>query len=155
MFYHIIRCVTGDPDSYKLDPEDTSVVHLKVGRSANLVERIDEWAKQCGSKEQVLRGWWPGTIEDDDNESSLLRGCVNPGAKGICSHRLERLIHLELADLTTHTPYLKKGFPNMASPALEESPVKKEEEDENWCSKLLNPAVKYGRRCLGPCPDCE
>lgn len=79
---------------------------------------------------------------------------MNPGVEGVCSHRLERLIHLELADLVVHMPYLK-DFPNITSPALDETPNTKEDDDKDLSSKLTVPAVKYGRQSLGPCPDCE
>lgn len=75
------------------DPKTPNHVNLKVGRAVNMVKRLDEWAKQCGSKEVVLRGWWPGKIvdNDDDNGSagSLLRGRVQAGDKGKFCHRLE------------------------------------------------------------------
>lgn len=91
------------------------MVQLKVGRAVNLVKRIDQWGKQCGSKEQVLRGWWPGTVEDD--QTSLMKGRVVAGEKGAWCHRLERLIHLELADLVKFKPYLDPQFPrNKAVP---------------------------------------
>lgn len=147
-----------------IDPGDSSVVHLKVGRAVNLVKRIDEWGKQCGSKEQVLRGWWPGTVENDDSESSLMKGRVKPGDRGACCHRLERLIHLELADLTVHTPYLNKDFPNIPSPALDKTSAKGQKGDNGSSSSLTVPA-KGGRQSPGsparfrrnrdPCPDCE
>jgi hypothetical protein len=74
------------------DPNTPDEVHIKVGRSVNLVKRLDEWGKQCVSREVILRGWWPGTIEDNDQEEgtvSLLKGRINPGEKGKYCHRLE------------------------------------------------------------------
>ena len=60
----------------------------------NLVKRIDQWVKQCGSKEQVLRGFYPGFIEPekdvDDGSTSLLKGRVVAGKKGPWCHRLGR-----------------------------------------------------------------
>lgn len=141
------------------------MIHLKVGRAVNLVKRIDEWGKQCGSKEQVLRGWWPGTVENDDSETSLMKGRVKPGDKGACCHRLERLIHLELADLAVHTPYLHEKFPNpnMLSPSLDQ-PASRGPKNQNGSSSSLNTPVKSARRSpgsparfrqnKGPCPDC-
>lgn len=67
--------------------EGPNQVLLKVGRAVNLVKRIDEWSKQCGSKEVILRGWWPGTVEED---TSLIKGRVKAGEKGKYCHRLER-----------------------------------------------------------------
>ncbi|EIN08043.1 hypothetical protein PUNSTDRAFT_88830 [Punctularia strigosozonata HHB-11173 SS5] len=94
------------------DKKTPSHIHLKVGRAVNLTKRIDEWGKQCKSKEPILRGWWPGSVEEDN--SSLLKGRVKAGDKGPCCHRLERLVHLELTDLTLNKPYLHPNFPNQA-----------------------------------------
>ena len=49
------------------DPNSPSTIKLKVGRAVNLNKRIDQWGKQCSSKEQVLRGWYPGIVEPDDS----------------------------------------------------------------------------------------
>ncbi|EKM55964.1 uncharacterized protein PHACADRAFT_256946 [Phanerochaete carnosa HHB-10118-sp] len=92
---------TANPDS----------VHLKVGRTVNLVKRINEWSKQCESKEQVLRGYWPGDGTDD--ASNLMKGRVKVGDPGKYCYRLERLIHLELADLIVNRPYLLSGYPKL------------------------------------------
>ena len=93
------------------DPETPSKIQLKVGRAVNLAKRIDQWDKQCGSKEKVLRGWWPGTVEDDEGDGfSLMRGRVRGGIKGPHCHRLERLVHLELADLAANFQYLDPNY---------------------------------------------
>lgn len=80
---------------------------LKVGRAVNLVKRLHQWDKQCESKEQVLRGWFPA---QEGEEESLMKGRVQTEGKGVWCHRLERLIHLELADLAVNTPYLQHGW---------------------------------------------
>jgi len=97
------------------DKETPSKIKLKVGRTVNLVKRIDQWEKQCGSKEQVLRGWYPETGEGDDDADgrSLMKGRVKGGKKGPCCHRLERLIHLELADLAMSGAYLDPAWPKV------------------------------------------
>jgi hypothetical protein len=68
------------------DPKTPDHVHLKVGRAINLVKRIDEWGKQCGSKEVILRGYWPGSEQD----GVMVKGMVSAGKKGKHCHRLER-----------------------------------------------------------------
>ncbi|KAF9483880.1 hypothetical protein BDN70DRAFT_903994 [Pholiota conissans] len=100
------------------EPGDAEIIKLKVGRTVNLVKRIDQWGKQCGSKEQVLRGFYPGTVEPDEdgNEGSLMKGRVKAGDKGPWCHRLERLVHLELADLACTTVYLQSAWPHIESP---------------------------------------
>ncbi|KZP32508.1 hypothetical protein FIBSPDRAFT_1036666 [Athelia psychrophila] len=99
------------------DPKTPQKIQLKVGRTVNLVKRIDQWAKQCNSKEQILLGWWPGVVKDAAGVrdltvgTSLMKGIVKPGDKGPLVHRLERLVHLELGDLAVNAPYLQPDFP--------------------------------------------
>lgn len=104
---------------YTFEIRDTTpqkTIKLKVGRTNNVVKRLNQWGKQCGSKEQVLRGWYPGSVDpdsDDDDDTggqSLMRGRVRAGGKGVWCHRLERLVHLELADLAVNEVYLKPGW---------------------------------------------
>lgn len=74
------------------ETRESETIKLKVGRAVNLVKRIDQWGKQCGSKEQVLRGFYPGIVEPDNNagdgSSSLMKGRVIAGEKGPWCHRL-------------------------------------------------------------------
>ncbi|OBZ75630.1 hypothetical protein A0H81_04824 [Grifola frondosa] len=97
------------------DPNTPTEIHLKVGRTVSLVKRLDEWDKQCGSKEQILRGFWPGTIEAE--KGSLMKGRVRAGEPGRWCHRVERLVHLELTDLALNVPYLDPRFPNINAAA--------------------------------------
>lgn len=92
------------------DTAHEEIVHLKVGRAVNLVKRIDEWTKSCESKEPILRGWYPGPDTEEAGRVSMMKGVVTNGRKGANCHRLERLIHLELADLVINKPYLIDGF---------------------------------------------
>lgn len=98
----------------------------------NVVKRIDEWSKQCGSKEQVLRGYWPSGLEDD---GPLMRGMVEPGPPGPRCYRLERLVHLELADLSVNAQYLHKEFPKAAALGSSDSPRNERKKEK--------------------CPDCK
>ena len=114
------------------DKNKPGVVQLKVGRAVNLVKRIDQWCKQCGSKQQVLRGYWPSGMKDDD---TMMRGRVMAGDPGPWCHRLERLMHIELTDLTTNAPYLHPKFPAVEA------------------ADLPTPSKKAGKR--EKCHDCE
>jgi hypothetical protein len=80
---------------------ESETIKLKVGRAVNLVKRIDQWGKQCGSKEQVLRGFYPGAVEPDnhtgDGNTSLMKGRVIAGEKGPWCHRLG-VCHILLHD---------------------------------------------------------
>ncbi|KAK0458556.1 uncharacterized protein EV420DRAFT_1543096, partial [Desarmillaria tabescens] len=88
------------------NPDDSKTIQLKVGT-------LNEWGKQCGSKEQVLRGFYPGSVGDGGDETSLMKGRVilpEGGNEDVWCHRLERLIHLELADLAVNAAYLQPGW---------------------------------------------
>ena len=91
---------------------------------------MDQRGKQCGSKEQILRGFWPGGM---GKEGVPMKGLVQAGPKGPWCHRLERLVHIELADLATSAPYLEAGYPNVEA------------------SKEVD---KGGKRDVKKCPDC-
>lgn len=106
-------------DHAPTDESDPDNIHLKVGRAINLTKRLDQWDKQCGTKqrEHIIRGWWPGTVEDGgenvNGHGSLLKGKVVAGEKGAYCHRLERLIHLELGDLVLSEQYIDPAFPKI------------------------------------------
>ncbi|CAE6459753.1 unnamed protein product [Rhizoctonia solani] len=145
---------TSDKDGYIYayeirNPKTPSEVHIKVGRAINLVKRLDEWSKQCVSREVIIRGWWPGTIEDNNqddssNSVSLLKGKINPGEKGKYCHRLERLIHLELSDIALNSTHLASEFNKKTS-------AKKAKADTTSTSSKAPPASKLVKK---PCPDC-
>lgn len=105
----------------------------------NLVKRIDQWSKQCESKEQVLRGFWPGDGSADT--SNLMKGRVKAGNPGKYCYRLERLIHLELADLMHNKPYLLPGFPKLdTAPDRNTAAVQKRK-----CPDCMHFLLFYGR----------
>ena len=130
------------------DPEAPTKIHLKVGRAVNLVKRIDQWDKQCGSKEQVLRGWWPGNVEDDEGDGpSLMKGRVKAGDKGPHCHRLERLVHLELADLAVNSPYLDPNFQTVTAKK------KRDKGKDNGGTPVKKP-IQAIKLITTPCTDC-
>ncbi|KAH9923921.1 uncharacterized protein BXZ73DRAFT_50670 [Epithele typhae] len=93
------------------DSSDPDVIHIKVGRAVKLTKRLAEWDKQCQSKQTHLRGFWPSTPDAD--AGNLARGRVPVGDPGAYCHKLEKLVHLELADLALNAPYLDPKFPNV------------------------------------------
>ncbi|KAF9567562.1 hypothetical protein CPC08DRAFT_626509 [Agrocybe pediades] len=97
---------------YEIRDDNKETVKLKVGRTVNLVKRIDQWGKQCGSKEPILRGRYP-PLANDGQATSLMKGVVKAGEKSKWCHRLERLIHLELSDLVSSAVYLNPAWPNI------------------------------------------
>ncbi|KIY48339.1 hypothetical protein FISHEDRAFT_43462 [Fistulina hepatica ATCC 64428] len=127
--------------TYEIRDSKAPTIKLKIGRAVNLVKRVDQWNKQCASKEQVLRGWYPGTVDPDDDADggdSRMRGRARAGPKGPLCHRLERLIHLELADLAVSGVYLNPRWPRVQAP----------------------PGTASGANGIGnggtkPCVDCE
>lgn len=120
------------------DKKQPSVIQLKVGRAVNLVKRLDQWDKQCGSKMQIPRGWWPHS-DDNGTSGSLLKGSIKAGEPGPLCHRVERLVHIELADLVVYTPYLDPKFPKVDNSDLPSSAVG---------------SSTLGKTAMKPCPDC-
>ncbi|KAH0830323.1 hypothetical protein J3R83DRAFT_1694 [Lanmaoa asiatica] len=108
------------------DPKRPDVIQLKVGRAVNLIKRLDQWDKQCGSKIQIPRGWWPGTVEDNGTGTSLLKGNIKAGDPGPFCHRVERLVHIELADLSLHAPYLNSNNISYSGTSLSKKTTAKE-----------------------------
>ncbi|KAL7283041.1 hypothetical protein ACG7TL_002465 [Trametes sanguinea] len=118
--------------AYEIDDDvNPDVVHIKVGRAVKLTKRLAEWDKQCQSKQTHLLGFWP--MSRDAEQNGMMRGRVQVGEPGPYCHRVERLVHLELADLALNAPYLDPDFPNAKSDG----------------------GNNKGRgRARGPCPDC-
>ncbi|KAI6100798.1 hypothetical protein EV401DRAFT_2201901 [Pisolithus croceorrhizus] len=127
------------------DPSNTHFIKFKVGRTVNLRRRLVQWDKQCGPQEHVLRGWWPGIIEpDSDNgtNGTLLRTQMKPGYPGLLSHRLERLVHLELLDLFYYAPYLEPEWPK----------TNNSKQLPSVAGSLSNAPLAVQKP--GPCTDC-
>jgi len=70
-----------------------------------------------------------------------MRSHIKPGEPGPCCHRLERLVHLELADLVLYAPYLKSHLSTAQAVSEDVSP-----------SKVKKSPSKGPRR--KPCEDC-
>ncbi|KZO92340.1 hypothetical protein CALVIDRAFT_454855, partial [Calocera viscosa TUFC12733] len=126
-------------------------VALKVGRAGNVKNRLGEWGRQCG-KEVVLRGLWPPR----EGTGTLLRGRLRMGDKARCSHRLERLIHLELSDISlysTHlTPEFAAPFPQPSTPARNAAAAGRP--PASPASPATAGKTKPVRRPLTPCGEC-
>ncbi|KAG9083882.1 hypothetical protein FS749_005668 [Ceratobasidium sp. UAMH 11750] len=131
------------------NPNTPKEVHIKVGRAINLVKRLDEWGKQCVSREVILRGWWPGTVEDNDQDNndsvngsvSLLKGKIKPGEPGKYCHRLERLIHLELSDVALNSAHLGAAFTKSGKGKVAPTSI----------AATSSKTTKIVKK---PCPDC-
>jgi hypothetical protein len=68
---------------------DKRTILLKIGRAANVHRRMSQWTKQCGQDITLVR-YYPYQAPSSSSGSSATR-CPH-------IHRVERLIHLELAD---------------------------------------------------------
>ncbi|KAF9244252.1 hypothetical protein BU15DRAFT_42145 [Melanogaster broomeanus] len=126
------------------DSKRPDVIQIKVGRAGVLNKRLHQWSKACGSQEQILRGWWPRTVESDDVTASLITGNIEPGRSGLFSHHVERLVHLELADLSVHLPYLEPDWPNS----------NKSDESLSAASNVIASRRKTRRVPAKPCIGC-
>lgn len=89
-------------------------MHFKVGRTSTINRRLAEHNHRCRSLRPVLLGYCPtpsATIEDepDANEASdsepaasLALSTIRPSTKVPYASVLERLVHLELADVAAN-----------------------------------------------------
>ncbi|PWN42561.1 hypothetical protein IE81DRAFT_323320 [Ceraceosorus guamensis] len=103
-----IRAIMGGPMSasdmkergyvyiYSLRDRDTRDKYcFKVGRAARVFERIGQWREQCGSKDPVLRAFFPSNASQ-----GVISGASAPTQQGIHgSHMWEHLVHLSLLQL--------------------------------------------------------
>jgi hypothetical protein len=111
---------------------------------------MDQWQKQCHSKEYILRGHWPGGLVDepqgteDRNDASATEGPAHPGPKGPLCHLVERLVHLELADLVVNGQYLDPDFLLPKKPCVPSHP--------KIAPKCRNGKILFPR---DQCTDCE
>ncbi|CAJ0912607.1 6932_t:CDS:2 [Entrophospora sp. SA101] len=84
-------------------------IHYKVGRTKNIIRRLNEWKNQCKYKLKLI-DWFPSTggllisqktenadeINGNDGHKDLERQKIMKSCK--FTHRAERLIHLELSE---------------------------------------------------------
>lgn len=95
-----------DLNALTRNPTSTSpgTLRLKIGRTSNVHRRLTEWTRQCSHDLTLIR-YYPYTPSSSVNSSparSPSRAPANslvPGRKVPHVHRVERLIHLELASL--------------------------------------------------------
>ncbi|KAJ9641176.1 hypothetical protein H2204_002854 [Knufia peltigerae] len=77
-------------------------VMLKIGRAENVHRRLTQWTKQCGQNITLVR-YYPYATTASPNGATKSRssgpgGGEDPSKKVPHVHRVERLIHLELAE---------------------------------------------------------
>ncbi|PYH88186.1 DUF1766-domain-containing protein [Aspergillus ellipticus CBS 707.79] len=91
-------------------PSGTSpgTLRLKIGRTNNVQRRLNEWTRQCSHNLTLIRyyPYTPSSATPSPQPSPARHGTPShdnsplaPGRKMPHVHRVERLIHLELADV--------------------------------------------------------
>ncbi|CAK7272227.1 hypothetical protein SEPCBS119000_005014 [Sporothrix epigloea] len=81
---------TGDQTS-----RTTGTLLLKIGRAKNVQRRLNEWKRQCGYNLSLLR-YYPYIPSASNGALDAQGGSVSPRMMPH-SHKVERLIHIELA----------------------------------------------------------
>lgn len=102
-----------DLNALTTNPTSTTsgTIRLKIGRTSNVHRRIAEWTRQCSHDLTLVRyyPYTPLSVSSSPARAPLPRPrtgsnaspavSLMPGRKVPHVHRVERLIHLELADL--------------------------------------------------------
>ncbi|EPS38389.1 hypothetical protein H072_7895 [Dactylellina haptotyla CBS 200.50] len=116
-------------------------VLLKIGRAQNVQRRLHQWSQQCGYNLQLLR-YYPyvplGNNGVPSGNAAATMGNGKPAQKVPFSHRVERLIHLELRDDYYNKPHVcetcqrvhKEWF---AVPGNREGVKRVDEVIKRWC----------------------
>jgi len=86
-------------------------IMLKIGRASNVTRRMNEWQRQCGYALNLVR-WYPYVPSPpSDTAAAALSEPLYPDLSGSrregdvavrkvpCAKRVERLVHLELAEM--------------------------------------------------------
>lgn len=107
------RSASGAPREVAKDTESAQQeqrILLKIGRANNVQRRLHEWSTQCGYNLELVRYYphisasSPGSTTPKATTKALNKEI---GRKVPNSHRIERLIHLELGDNPGNRPEIK------------------------------------------------
>lgn len=79
-------------------PNNPGTVKLKIGRTNNITRRLNEWTRQCSNHLTLIR-YYPYTPSSRRGNGQGVGKGLEPGKKVPHVHRVERLIHIELADI--------------------------------------------------------
>jgi hypothetical protein len=95
------RARPGTANANAIDEKEKDTILLKIGRANNVTRRMNEWTRQCGYSLSLVR-YYPYTSSSSPQppplSSSPKASPSSPaGRKVPHAHRVERLIHLELA----------------------------------------------------------
>ncbi|EGC44930.1 conserved hypothetical protein [Histoplasma capsulatum var. duboisii H88] len=91
----IMRSVGVSPNKVHVPQQNsaTDTITLKIGRAANVHRRMNQWKEQCGHNLTLMR-YYPHVA----SSPSVHPGAPIPPRKVPHAHKVERLVHLELAD---------------------------------------------------------
>ncbi|EDN06400.1 predicted protein [Histoplasma mississippiense (nom. inval.)] len=91
----IMRSVGVSPNKVHVPQQNsaTDTITLKIGRAANVHRRMNQWKEQCGHNLTLMR-YYPHVA----SSPSVHPGASIPPRKVPHAHKVERLVHLELAD---------------------------------------------------------
>lgn len=84
-------------------PPEQRTILLKIGRAANVHRRMSQWTKQCGQNITLIR-YYPYTPSNPKAHALSTSHSLIAGRKVPHVHRVERLIHLELAEKRVMKP---------------------------------------------------
>ncbi|KAA8641853.1 hypothetical protein EYZ11_003079 [Aspergillus tanneri] len=93
-----------DLNTFTTNPTNSSpgTLRLKIGRTSNVQRRLNEWTRQCSHDLTLIR-YYPYTPSSPQPSPAWhdrrSRPGLERGRKVRHVHRVERLIHLELADI--------------------------------------------------------
>ncbi|KAK4041271.1 meiotically up-regulated gene 113-domain-containing protein [Parachaetomium inaequale] len=99
------RLTTTDEDEDEDTPQDDNkkkkkkTILLKIGRATNVQRRLNEWQRQCGYNLSLIR-YYPYVSSSSSPSPSPSPG-ASPGSADVArkvphSHKVERLVHIEL-----------------------------------------------------------
>ena len=144
---HSSNCLAEQSDAEAISDVSQGPLILKIGRSQKPEVRMDQWFSQCG-KPLIRRGCFPSK-KNRDNTS--LNDYIPPSSKGVWSHRLEQLVHLELADLAVNAPYLEPEWERFVKGRDEG----KEYQWQTFKTPVAYRATKHGNYDVGKtCKGC-
>lgn len=76
---------------------DARTILLKIGHASNVQRRLNEWSRQCGHNLSLIRYYPYKPSSNLHSSGNLRKGSVATPTKVPHVHRIERLIHIELA----------------------------------------------------------
>ncbi|KAI4193930.1 MAG: hypothetical protein LQ346_003791 [Caloplaca aetnensis] len=97
------RASAGPQASSSSTQHASTTILLKIGRASNVQRRMNEWTRQCGYNLSLIR-FYPYVPSSSTHNSPTPRASSAPQTSPLSprkvphAHKVERLIHLELAE---------------------------------------------------------